>query len=809
MITQKKANHTYIKIIIITTIIEFALSLGFTEKGMATISPFLAIPYYGKETISQYFGGGHNGIDFGTVDYEPVLASADGDISQVKWYNNNCHQGGVACGYGLHIFIDHANNYQTIYGHLSTTSFEINSTGKSVKQGMVIGTSGHNGYSTGPHLHFEVRHNGTPVNPFNESNVNLWLDEETSVSLFPGKRPIPTPASGNSYFVDNTSDNSNGFSKGSGGFPNNPCTGNCGGWTSRTEGYQGDMYYTPANGGTTPDQWARWKPTLPGHSRIYDIFIHVPNVDNGIIPKTWQGVYNVNDNTGVLQGSGAVDEYGLPASGYSISEWVSIGFHYYLMNNALVYATDATKESSNQHCYPNTWCNSTADAVKFVQRGTTYLPDIRQTGGGVYAVSNIVVHNSGAGRTDIKNSFYNISGSYKSGSWPTLERHGYGIYSTSDSTGAYAIVDARQDEAVISNNQTDEWSQQSAYTGIRREGGSPGWEQAGTILYAPLLKSNRYGRTSELSIVNTGTSSTYVDIYYYRTNGSFTNYQHTQVAPGGEYRVVPPLSLCPDPEPGGDPGGLCSAKIVSTESQPLAAVVREYNTTTLKEVATYNIFSSGADVIYYPLVKYNRYNYTTGLGILNVGSASTNITVAFYEKGVGYTCSLPTYNNVGQYAMVIPQFTSTCPGTGTDGNGFVGSVVVSSSDSQPLVGMASESNVTGESQKKSYSAFLAGSKTAYAPLVYGNQGNWDGGITIMSIGSTAHVTVCYYDDFGYEQGSCSTGTISNNMIQLFYAPDYFTGSAVITSDQNIAVVVNFRNKTSSGDTHAFYNAPAR
>ncbi|EKD88826.1 MAG: peptidase M23 [uncultured bacterium] len=65
-------------------------------------------------------------------------------------------------GYGYHVIVDHQNGYQTLYAHLSDIYV---SADQAVAKGSVIGRMGSTGRSSGPHLHFEVRKNGTSLNP--------------------------------------------------------------------------------------------------------------------------------------------------------------------------------------------------------------------------------------------------------------------------------------------------------------------------------------------------------------------------------------------------------------------------------------------------------------------------------------------------------------------------------------------------------------------------------------------------------------------------------------------------------------------
>ena len=94
----------------------------------------------------------HAGIDIGVATGSRVYAAANGTVTQAGWNG----------GYGKCITISHADGMQTVYAHLSTVKVR---TGQRVSQGQIIALSGNTGNSTGPHLHFEVRVNGQPVDP--------------------------------------------------------------------------------------------------------------------------------------------------------------------------------------------------------------------------------------------------------------------------------------------------------------------------------------------------------------------------------------------------------------------------------------------------------------------------------------------------------------------------------------------------------------------------------------------------------------------------------------------------------------------
>lgn len=94
----------------------------------------------------------HAGLDFAASYGSKIRAADSGTVIFAGWYG----------GYGRAVIIDHGNGITTLYGHTSELYV---SEGQTVERGQAIGAVGSTGFSTGPHLHFEVRRNGTPVNP--------------------------------------------------------------------------------------------------------------------------------------------------------------------------------------------------------------------------------------------------------------------------------------------------------------------------------------------------------------------------------------------------------------------------------------------------------------------------------------------------------------------------------------------------------------------------------------------------------------------------------------------------------------------
>lgn len=98
-------------------------------------------------------GSFHTGVDLAAPTGTPVLCAADGVVVRAEWFGR----------YGKLVIVDHGNGMQTYYAHLS--QFDV-VPGQEIRLGQRLGLSGGTGRVTSPHLHYEVRMGGTPINPY-------------------------------------------------------------------------------------------------------------------------------------------------------------------------------------------------------------------------------------------------------------------------------------------------------------------------------------------------------------------------------------------------------------------------------------------------------------------------------------------------------------------------------------------------------------------------------------------------------------------------------------------------------------------
>ena len=125
-----------------------AESSGFILPAQGPVTSYFGYRYHPILHFVRF----HAGIDIGAGWGSPVVAAADGQVAAAGWSG----------GYGREVQIAHGGGIMSLYGHMSEI---VAQPGSYVRAGQVIGYVGSSGLSTGPHLHFEVRQGGQPVNP--------------------------------------------------------------------------------------------------------------------------------------------------------------------------------------------------------------------------------------------------------------------------------------------------------------------------------------------------------------------------------------------------------------------------------------------------------------------------------------------------------------------------------------------------------------------------------------------------------------------------------------------------------------------
>lgn len=164
-----------------TTFKAFYFSKGdisgfYTEEGESVQRALLKAPFEYDHRISSAFSRNrmhptlhtrrpHNGVDYAAPRGTPIHATGDGEVIEAQYRGAN----------GNIVRIQHNRTYRTYYLHLSKFAKGVHP-GIHVEQGQVIGYVGTTGRSTGPHLHYEVRKNGNPINP-------LTMDLPSSESI--------------------------------------------------------------------------------------------------------------------------------------------------------------------------------------------------------------------------------------------------------------------------------------------------------------------------------------------------------------------------------------------------------------------------------------------------------------------------------------------------------------------------------------------------------------------------------------------------------------------------------------------------
>jgi murein DD-endopeptidase MepM/ murein hydrolase activator NlpD len=444
------------------------------------------------------------------------------------------------------------------------------------------------------------------------------------------------------------------------------------------------------------------------------------------------------------------------------------------------------------------WHTVVAGQVTYVGLFPVWLPYVRSKNGWN---STLTIHNnSSTYRAQVNITFFNRDGtvSYQRPAdyIPARSLATIGVPAGFDGG---ALVVSSEDVAVAVREESG--TELNEYNGIMASTNglaSLGWERAGSTVYIPVVKNAHYGRSSKLFIMNTGPQPTTANAQFYNTDSGLAegNVVSNDLAPNASVSVR--TSEC------AYPSNRCSARVTSSNGQPLAVAVFEQDDATTLSRVTYNGFSAGTGTSFVPLLKNVNYGMLTGLAVHNLGASPTTVTVTCYDALQTYSCgstNVPGRGTAVLTAWPVPP-------------GWVGWAVVTSS-SQNIVTAIYES---GSPKQMVTNAPSSGTSLAYAPELYGgyvlNGQTWDSGISLQNASSSnANVTVTYYDQPGNQIGSWTRNALPPRAVWILNRwagnlPSGFVGSAVITANQPVVAIVNVLH-TGSGDTNASYTAPNR
>ncbi len=342
-----------------------------------------------------------------------------------------------------------------------------------------------------------------------------------------------------------------------------------------------------------------------------------------------------------------------------------------------------------------------------------------------------------------------------------------------------------------------------------------GLSQAGTTLYAPLLMANNSNWHSDLTVFNTGSSAANVIVQYMPAAGySGCTMGTAQTIPArGSYR----FNLRTNPGcPLGSPfvGG---AKVTqSTTTQPLVAVGNQWRDSNLDGVPesfmSYEAAPAGQTFSFQPLLMRDNNTWYTGASFQDTAGSGWDPTVFYYPGDNGTSCGSSLID------MVANGVTTRNPLPPSGQCGVSPAPFVGSGHASRGYGFAAVVNqaTTASLKTMSYSAVRQGATTVVLPVVLKNHtwwglSGWNTGLAVQNLGSSATtVNISYYDESGALIVTESSVGLPVKAMHVYNpAPTSggigsFQGTAVVTANQPLAVVVNLTAPSDGGDSAMSY-----
>ena len=306
----------------------------------------------------------------------------------------------------------------------------------------------------------------------------------------------------------------------------------------------------------------------------------------------------------------------------------------------------------------------------------------------------------------------------------------------------------------------------------------------------PQVNHNNYHWQSDIMIMNAGAAAIPAGTVTFQPGCSVTL---SSLPPAGSVVLSTPNIACV--------GAVVGAAISSNNGQPLAVVTNEWadynNDNQPDTLSNYGGFPSSFNPSYYPLQMYQNYTWNTGVNAQNPDANNNDtVTISYYNlTGSVVGSNQFTLSPNGSHSFYPPSAPS----------GFVGSG--RGLGSLPFLSVVNQiSTAAGTYGASTYSAIGGGTGNVSVPLFVnsyanwlGHSGSWSSAMQIQNVGSsTANATVYFYSASGSYVSQKTYPSIpvnsSVNVFPLYMTPDplptSFLGSAWVTSNQHIAVVVN-------------------
>lgn len=407
------------------------------------------------------------------------------------------------------------------------------------------------------------------------------------------------------------------------------------------------------------------------------------------------------------------------------------------------------------------------------------------SGQGITYDCGFQVQNLGTSQATITVTYYNKDGSIAASKTYDVAVGGsklfYPLSDVSDGFDGSVVISSNQPVAAIVNELGNSGAYGASYAGF---------SDGATTMNLPLIMRNNGGFNTWFNVQNAGTADANVTVTYTAGSHGYDASQTATIKPGAAHTFdQATFATLGDKFVG-------SAKV--TSNRPIVATCNQVGPTTL---LAYDGFADGSLYPSMPLVNCNNAGYITGVQIMNIGTAATNVTVS-YTASLAGTDTTETINIAagGSETFALFKFTDK----------FVGSAAVTgNSASQKLVVVVNQLN-SGANKGAAYGGFdpaMATDKVS-APLAMAHNGGYYTAVTVQNVGtSSTTATITYSDSTATESKTLVAGE-SWPIDQNTHFGSTYVGSATVTASAGgkIIAMVNELNNAATGDAFLVYEA---